>query len=124
VITIITRNVKPKYVMSPILLLRTDESQGELRVDRFPDFPRATTTLNIMTSNFVGTVTVEATIKLDPTDADWFVLHEEVFPDFTESLDRKRNVAANYSGRFISMRAKAVKAEGFPTGLVDRVAVI
>jgi hypothetical protein len=110
--------------MQPIILFRTDESQGELRVDRFPDFARPVTTINVLTSNFVGTVTVEATIKIDPQESDWFIIHETVFPEFRLTEERKRNTATNVTGRFIHMRATATKALGFPLGIVDRITVI
>lgn len=110
--------------MKPIYLLTMDESAGEQKVDRFPEFSRAISTLNIYTSNFIGTVTVEASIKLNPSDNDWFVVHEEVFPEITSDNIRKRNKAINLVGRFIWMRATAEKALPYEHGLVDRVTII
>lgn len=104
--------------------MRTDESEGAVRVDRFPEPGNAISTIHIMTSNFAGTVRVEATIKLAPQDADWFLVHEEVFPKLTSTDHTRRNVEVNATGRFISMRATATKLTDVLPGIVDRVTVI
>ena len=110
--------------MQPIYLYRNEVETGDVRVDRFPEVPRALATITILTANFVGTVTVEATIKLEPTGSDWFVIHTETFPTFVTQEEKKRNRAVNVAGRFISMRATVTKDEGHPFGIVDRVTVI
>lgn len=110
--------------MQPIYLLRNNESEGAVRVDRFPEAPLAVYTINIHSANFVGTVKVEGTIKLDPTDDDWFEVHTETFNYFTQNENTRRNRAVNAEGRFISMRASSTKALGWVYGNIDRVTVI
>lgn len=110
--------------MQPVHLITADESNGAVRVDRFPEPPRPIHTVNIYTSNFEGTVTIEATIKLEPTDADWFVVHTETFAPIGMNDKRRRVRAANVTGRFISMRATAVKLNANTPGIVDRVTVL
>lgn len=104
--------------------MTNDESDGELRVDRFPEIPRSVYTLAIYTADYVGTVTVEATISLNPSPSDWFIVHTEEFTPFTVPGPRARNTLTNLEGRFISMRAKAQRTLGYPTGIVNRVTVI
>jgi hypothetical protein len=110
--------------MKPFHLITSDKSAGAVRVDRFPEAPHAVATINIHSANFVGKVVVEATIKLDPQDADWFVLHTETFEPITMGQDARRNRITNKEGRFISMRATATKADGFPHGIIDRVTIL
>lgn len=110
--------------MHPFYLFRDNESEGAVRVDRFPDFAPAIHTVNILTANFVGTVTIEATIKLDPQTSDWFTVHVEDFAPLSYSEEKRRSRAVNLTGRFIHMRAIATNAEGVVEGRVDRVTVI
>lgn len=116
--------VKHKYEMQSINLMTNDESDGEVRVDRFPETPRSVYTLAIYTANYVGIVTVEATISLNPSETDWFVIHAEEFAPFGEPVPRARSTLTNLEGRFISMRARAERTLGYPTGIVSRVTVI
>lgn len=110
--------------MQPVHLFTADESAGAVRVDRFPEPPRPVNTLNIYTANYVGVVTIEASIKLNPTDDDWFVIHIETFEPFVSNETKRRVRAANVTGRFLWMRATAVKDPVHPLGIVDRVTVI
>jgi hypothetical protein len=110
--------------MQPLYLIRSNKIDGEVRVDHFPRPPRAVHTVNIYTSDFVGTVTVEATIKLQPQASDWFVVHEEVFAVMNSNEQTRRNRTVNLTGVFTSMRASFVKANGIAHGLIDRVTVI
>lgn len=108
--------------MQPIYLYRNmDEKHDAVRVDRFPDFPKPVRTISLHTHNFYGTVTVEASIVLEPTtEDDWVAVWTEEFgPRFTD-MPSVRNRAKNVVGHFKWMR---VTVETI-TGHVDRVLVI
>lgn len=110
--------------MQPIYLYRQNESEGAVRVDRFPGSPRAVMTIAQHTAAFVGSILVEGSIASDPTDADWFEIYTEEYPDFISGEEKSRNRVRNVSGRFIWMKVTVTPLDDRPLGSVDRVMVI
>lgn len=53
------------------------------------------------TSNFVGTITIQATLELYPTDNDWFDVHTETFAVDSSTSNRSTNIV----GKFVFVRA-------------------
>jgi hypothetical protein len=110
--------------MQPIYLYRQNESDGAVRVDRFPATPRAVMTIAQHTAGFVGTVLVEGSIVSEPTDNDWFEIFTEEYVDFFPLEEMSRNRIRNVAGRFIWMKVTVTPQEGRYVGSVDRVMVI
>lgn len=87
-------------------------------------------TVNIKTTNFTGTLLIEASLCTDPNDgvaepSNWFVVHEVVAnaqaeTGTTQALASNTNVGINIHGNFVWMRARLVD---FGAGIVNWVKV-
>lgn len=91
-----------------------------VRVDDYPNPSRELKTVMMYTSAFVGVITLQATIMTNPTEDDWFDVHEELFLPVERGTNTVRNRIYNSQDRFVFMRVKIQHV----MGIVDRILVI
>lgn len=108
----------PKYQMQPFYLFRNGISTPQ-RIDRFPDQPRAVTTVNIHSMEWSGTVEILASLVDDPAEEDWFSLHVETI---VGERHKRQNFMKNFTGRFVWMKTIATSASA--AGGIDRITAI
>jgi hypothetical protein len=111
--------------------------QGEpVRVDSwYTDVSAHQHTLSIATSHCRGRLTIEASVKLTPSNSDWFPikLGDQLFIDYPRNglHSETSTIAFSFTGRFIWMRARIDRSLIIPLdaqahmvahcGLVDRI---
>lgn len=108
-----------------------------VRVDQWYNSSSHQSTISIISSNFIGTMSLEASIKANPGTYDWFNISLDgvnpflTFPDyflgaFGGSIrGETSNRAYNFSGRFTWFRVKidTTITDGIPYGFIDRILV-
>ena len=106
-----------------------------LRVDCWYTSPDHLHTVSIAMSNFKGRVSIEATVKVRPNEADWFPvpLGGRTFVDYpiTGVGAETSTQSFNFTGRYIWVRARidrtnVIPDDALPTmvaacGFVDRI---
>lgn len=93
------------------------EEQGAIRVDDWPNPTRDLKTVMIHTDNFVGTITVQASLYADPGEDDWYDMRVETFEVTAQNAV---NRSFNTRDRSIWMRAIVETQHG----RVDRIMVM
>jgi len=102
------------------MLVWAGENKGSVRVDRWPDAPRAFKTIAIHTHNFEGIVRIEGTIEEEPSDNDWFEITTE---EFERPLLRDSHIQNRiHQSRDRTIWMRAIIETQF--GRVDRVLVL
>lgn len=101
-------------------LVWNDEAQPPVRVDDWPNPARAIKTVMMHTDDFVGRITIQASLHNDPQETDWFDVKVEEFYPALVNEPRARNRCLNSRDRYIYMRAKVETIRG----RVDRIMVI
>jgi hypothetical protein len=106
-----------------------------IRVDAWFTNVQKAHTLSITVANLRARVSVEATIKTTPTEADWFPvgLNGQLFIDYPRNGlgNETSTLVFNFSGRFTWMRARVDRSMIIPfdaqpvmiaaCGIVDRI---
>lgn len=80
-------------------------------------------TVNIKVTNCTGNIVIQASLATEPTDSDWFNVHELVananaIPNSASQIASNASVYTNIEGNFVYMRAKI---EDFQGGVVQFV---
>jgi len=106
--------------MKAFPLVWADEGQDAVRVDDWPNPSRPNKTVMMYTQDFAGTITIQASLHVDPEEGDWFDIHVEDFSRPQSNQHTEQNRFFNSRDRYIWMRAIVVTGYG----RVDRVVVI
>ena len=61
---------------------------------------------------FTGTIIIEATLEINPTDEDWFTVHEYV------ATQESSSKIANFTGNYVWIRAYLIFSDGTVTSIV------
>ena len=61
---------------------------------------------------FTGTITIEATLEIDPTENDWFTVHEYV------AAQESSSKIANFIGNYVWIRAYIVFTDGSISSII------
>lgn len=101
-------------------LVWSGDIQPPVRVDDWPNPARALKTVMMYTDNFVGVITIQASLYGSPTEDDWFDIHSEVFHPAGPREEKTRNRFFNSQDRYVWMRVSINKV----FGRVDRITVI
>lgn len=116
----------PKYAMSnrTLVLLSHPASEvvvtgEEMRVDQRGTPSQFTHTIQIVTSNFVGRVSVEASLMPIPGEEDWFPLDLGGQPYLECREPKSKSFGFTVQGRFIWVRAKVDRSLWLPVGTQD-----
>jgi hypothetical protein len=59
-------------------------------------------TVQYSTIDFVGVITVQATLSVNPTDADWFAVADSVYTSTNETTG---SYIKNFTGNYVWLRA-------------------
>jgi hypothetical protein len=72
-----------------------------------------------VTSNFVGNLSMQATLSIDPTDLDWFtVTNTTVTYDYSIEPATTSTNYANFIGNFVWVRSRVERSDDEPNGSV------
>jgi hypothetical protein len=63
-------------------------------------------TIQYNLDEFTGTVIIEGTLEVDPSDSDWFSVHSYVANQETE------NKISSFTGNYVWIRAKIIYTDG------------
>ncbi len=96
------------------------ENVGPIKVDDWPQPPRSYLTISWNTQDFAGTITLMASIKLNPDEDDWFEIHSQSYERVTFRENKSRNGVLNIPSGYISL--KAIVDHSY--GRVDRIVAI
>ena len=104
-------------------LVWSDDNFGAVRVDNWPAGAPRLFTVVLQTNNFIGSITIQGSIAVEPSDDDWFDLNTETYlaPERTEN--KYKNKFFNCKGRIIWMRAVIQKSVERHPGRVERILV-
>lgn len=69
-------------------------------------------TVQYTVTEFSGTITIQATLELDPLDTDWFDVHTYTVTDANESK------IESFTGNYVWIRAKIVYTDGSVDSIV------
>jgi hypothetical protein len=61
-------------------------------------------TIQYSIDSFIGTVEVQATLAIDPTEDDWFTVYTQAYPVVNDEGTTKSNFA-NFTGNYVWIRA-------------------
>jgi hypothetical protein len=101
-------------------LVWSDEVQPPVRVDDWPNPARDLKTVMFHTDDFVGVITIQASLHTDPSEEDWYDVTTEIFVPASMTENKSRNRFFNSRDRAVWMRAKIEKVRG----RVDRIMVL
>lgn len=60
---------------------------------------------------FIGTVAIQATLAVDPADADWFTVYTQAYPVVDET-GTTTSVITNFTGNYVWIRAVITYTDG------------
>lgn len=106
-----------------------------VRVDHWYSDPEHLHTISVVAINFKGRVTVEATVKVNPTEADWFPvsLAGGFYVDYPRQGygQETSTLSFSFTGRYVWLRARVDRTFVLPLdaselmvaacGFVDRI---
>ena len=87
-------------------------TSDKIRGDNYYGYTDGFHTLQVTYSSYVGRLRIQASLVLEPTDSDWFTVHE-----FTETSATK-SVYANFTGNYTYIRAKLSYTAGSITSVL------
>lgn len=72
------------------------------------------TVMYVTNLDFIGAVSVEATLATDPVESDWFSLVETevVYNEFSEKLESVVSDVRNFTGNFVWIRGRVEISRG------------
>tara|TARA_E500000178_G_scaffold89293_1_gene88186 strand:+ start:5496 stop:5852 length:357 start_codon:yes stop_codon:yes gene_type:complete len=68
-------------------------------------------TVQYTITGFIGTVSIQATLTVDPSEADWFTVYEQAYPVVNDEGTTKSNLA-NFTGNYVWVRAYITYTDG------------
>ena len=96
--TILTSNTHPGD--STIESVTGDKFKGDGYYRRSDGFH----TVQCNLTGFIGSVNVQATLAVDPTDDDWFTVYTQAYPAVNDEGTTKNNLT-NFTGNYVWVRA-------------------
>jgi hypothetical protein len=60
---------------------------------------------------FIGTVAIQATLAVDPADADWFTVYTQAYP-VVDEIGTTTSVITNFTGNYVWIRAVITYTDG------------
>jgi hypothetical protein len=54
--------------------------------------------------SFIGTIALQATLSIDPTDADWFTVYTQAYP-VVDDVGTTTSVITSFTGNYVWVRA-------------------
>jgi len=70
-------------------------------------------------SGFVGTLKIQATLAVDPVNADWFTVYEDAYNlTSTPGVEENANELVNFTGNYVHIRARL---ENWTDGSVESI---
>ena len=69
-------------------------------------------TAQINYTGFTGTINLQATLAIDPADADWFTVYTTILAQETD------NVYTNFTGNYVWIRAQVIYTDGTVNSIV------
>lgn len=64
-------------------------------------------TIQYSVDGFVGTVAIQATLAVDPVEADWFTVYTQEYIEVTDT-----NVITNFTGNYVWIRSEVTYTDG------------
>lgn len=77
---------------------------NKIRADAYYGFTDGLHTISIHPATFTGRVTIQATLVVEPVDADWFNLDLTDSTDAIEFTDSSEAQARTFQGNFVYLR--------------------
>jgi hypothetical protein len=110
-------------------LIWAGEELGAVMVDNHPDLNLPVKTIMIHVFDFAGTLTIEGSLVMEPTENDWFVFREFEFVRPTPFEQKRQSISLNTRDNIMWMRAKidslSIQQTGKQVGgRVDRVTIM
>ena len=68
-------------------------------------------TVQYSIDSFIGTVAIQATLAVDPAEADWFTVYTQAYPVVNET-GTTTSVITNFTGNYVWIRAVITYTDG------------
>lgn len=68
-------------------------------------------TVQYSIENFVGTITIQATLATEPVDNDWFSVYDQSYPELNNDPETTVNIV-NFTGNYVWVRAAVSYSDG------------
>ena len=104
--TILTENTHPSD--SSIQTVTGEKYKGDGYYGRSDGLHTA----QINYTGFTGTINLQATLAIDPADADWFTVYTTILAQETD------NVYTNFTGNYVWIRAQVIYTDGTVNSIV------
>ena len=62
-------------------------------------------------TGFIGTITIQATLAIDPVDADWFTVYTQAYPVVNDE-GTTTSVITNFTGNYVWIRSVVTYTDG------------
>lgn len=88
-----------------------DQLSNPVRGDGYYGYKEGYHTMAVQFNNFVGRIQIEATLELDPAEADWFpiwILKNTPYKQYTEP--KNGNEAFVFRGNFVLLRFRKTRS--------------
>ena len=95
--TILTNNTHPSD--STVQTVTGEKYNGDGYYGRSDGFH----TVQYNITGFIGTVNIQATLAVNPTDDDWFTVYTQEYPAVNDEGTTKSNLA-NFTGNYVWVR--------------------
>ena len=88
-----------------------DQLSNAVRGDGYYGYRDGNHTVSVVFQNFVGRIQIEATLELDPQDADWFPIWLTAATPYQQINSPKNGTEAyTFQGNFVLLRFKKIRS--------------
>lgn len=88
-----------------------DQLSGPVRGDGYYGYRDGTHTVAVTFANFVGRIQIEATLEINPTEADWFPIWLTAAAPYKQINDAKSGTEAfTFQGNFVLLRFRKLRS--------------
>lgn len=88
-----------------------DQLSGPVRGDGYYGYRDGTHTVAVTFANFVGRIQIEATLEVNPSEADWFPIWLNAATPYRQINDLKNGTEAfTFQGNFVLVRFRKLRS--------------
>ena len=88
-----------------------DQLSGPVRGDGYYGYRDGTHTVAVTFANFIGRIQIEATLEINPTEADWFPIWLTAASPYKQINDPKTGTEAfTFQGNFVLLRFRKLRS--------------
>jgi hypothetical protein len=74
-------------------------------------------TVQYTLTGFIGTVFIDATLAVNPTEDDWFTVYDQDYPVLND-VGTSTSVITNFTGNYVWIRAAIVYTDGTVNSII------